>query len=158
MQLLQQSKVSTPVLRKARVVMLSLVFASLLLCLSTVSHLGGTRTAYAASLSSRSVSVKPLTSGGGCDVSSDGEVSACISVNSSHQIVADAYINNYEAEVQEYIYDATTGKSTVLYWLGYGIGHFGSVIIPDAGHLYWATVKVTALRGSEQLSSPMQWG
>lgn len=54
MQLLQPSIVSMPVLHKARIAMMSLVFAALLVCLSVGPHLGGTRTAYAANLTSAS--------------------------------------------------------------------------------------------------------
>ncbi len=159
MQLLQKVKAPLPFFHKNWATRLVFAFTALLLCLTVVSQFEGAKTAYAASIGTRSASVRPLTSGGGCNTSTDGRVSACISVNSSHQIVADAYMNNnYVAEVQEYIYDATTGQSTTLYWLGYGSGHFGCVIIPDAGHLYWATVKETTICCSEQLSSPMQWG
>lgn len=90
MHFLRRVKAVKPFIHKAPAMKLSLAFAALLLCMALVSVLGGSGTAYAASVGTRSTTVTPATSGGGCKTTSYLE--ACISENASHSIAPDAYI------------------------------------------------------------------
>ena len=83
MDVFQRAKASVSVLRKAWMTKSLFVFACLLLCLMTVSLLGGAGTAYAAS-------ARSAATGGGC--ASNKYIRACTSESSEGYIVSDAYI------------------------------------------------------------------
>ena len=128
MHVLQRGKASMPLLRKTQATKLFLVFAALLLCLMAVSLLTGAGTAHAASVNSKSASVKPATSGGGCN--SDGTVKSCISENSTFYIVPDAYIlvsNVCSVEIDMYEYSMDNMVSS---------RNYGSTCYPAGTHLY----------------------
>lgn len=160
MQFLQKGKAPIPFFRKNWATQSGLAFTALLLCLAVVSQFGGAKTAYAASISARSASVTPLTSGGGCATSSNGSITACISVNGAHQIVADGYLHsNCGAGIKIGIYDATRGVLLGPYWFSTnGCGHVGNLDLVDEGHTYWTDFFAYYYGNTDEVSSPIQYG
>ena len=147
MYVLQRAKASLPILRKAKMTRLSLLFASLLLCFTVLSLFGGAGTAQAASLGSRSANV-PATTGGGCTNDPNGKLRPCLSEDSTRSIVPDGYITaNNVCNVVIDLYAEGYGDGQPLTYIAFGSRcfnagtHLFGAKYPDASAYHtWYTV------------------